>query len=52
AERAGTTEALRHAGAPAALLRRAAVLRAVVMAAVVAPVSWAVATLATLPLLA
>ncbi|MCC5035790.1 hypothetical protein DMH02_021895 [Streptomyces sp. WAC 00631] len=51
AERAGTTEALRHAGAPAALLRRAAVLRAVVMAAVVAPVSWAVATLATLPLL-
>ncbi|KNE82786.1 MULTISPECIES: hypothetical protein [Streptomyces] len=51
AERADTTEALRHAGTPAALLRRAAVLRAVVMAAVVAPVSWAVATLATLPLL-
>ncbi|MBQ0984424.1 hypothetical protein KBZ10_07795 [Streptomyces sp. F63] len=51
AERADTTEALLHAGAPVALLRRAAALRAAVMAAVVAPVSWAAATLATLPLL-
>ncbi|WP_030544480.1 hypothetical protein [Streptomyces albus] len=51
AERAGTTDALLHIGAPVALLRRAVALRAVVMTAVVAPVSWAVATLATLPLL-
>lgn len=48
--RSETTAALLRLGASTALLRRAAALRAVVMAAVLAPISWAVAELAALPL--
>ncbi len=48
--RAGSTAALIRLGAPAALLRSAALLRAAVLLAVFAPVTWAVATLTALPL--
>ncbi|NJQ02277.1 hypothetical protein [Streptomyces zingiberis] len=50
AERADTTDALLHVGAPAVLLRRAVALRVAVVAAVAIPLSWSAATLATLPL--
>ncbi|MCB5909354.1 hypothetical protein [Streptomyces pinistramenti] len=50
AARADTTAALRRLGAPASLLRRAATLRALALVVVLAPVTWSVAELATLPL--
>ncbi|OII70734.1 hypothetical protein [Streptomyces sp. CC77] len=48
--RAGSTAALIRLGAPATLLRSAALLRVAVLLAVFAPVTWAVATLTALPL--
>ncbi|MFJ3164172.1 hypothetical protein [Streptomyces kanasensis] len=48
--RAGTTAALIRLGAPAGLLRTAAVLRAGVLLAVFAPLAWAVGFLTHLPL--
>ncbi|MET8680816.1 hypothetical protein ABZW18_25360 [Streptomyces sp. NPDC004647] len=48
--RADITAALLRIGASAGLLRRAAALRATVMVAVLAPITWAVAELAALPL--
>ncbi|WP_149178937.1 hypothetical protein [Streptomyces sp. TRM49041] len=48
--RAGTTAALIRLGAPAGLLRTAALLRTAVLLAVFTPLTWAVATLAALPL--
>ncbi|WP_399085162.1 hypothetical protein ACGH2B_05890 [Streptomyces sp. BBFR2] len=48
--RADATAALRRLGAPAALLRRAATLRATTLLLVLAPLTWGVAELATLPL--
>ncbi|WP_069814924.1 hypothetical protein [Streptomyces sp. TP-A0874] len=50
ASRDHTTSALRRIGAPAALLRRAAALRAAVLLAVLAPTTWGIAELATMPL--
>ncbi|MGP3948362.1 hypothetical protein [Streptomyces sp. 7N604] len=48
--RSDTTAALLRIGASPALLRRAAALRGAVIVAVLAPISWAVAELAALPL--
>ncbi|WP_374985609.1 hypothetical protein [Streptomyces fradiae] len=48
--RAGTTSALLRVGAPAGLLRSAALLRAVVLLAAFAPLTWLAATLTALPL--
>ncbi|MFI2645035.1 hypothetical protein [Streptomyces sp. NPDC018610] len=48
--RAGTTAALRRLGAPATVLRSAAALRAAALLALFLPLTWAVATLAALPL--
>lgn len=48
--RAGTRAALIRLGAPAGLLRSAALLRTGVLLAVFAPLTWAVAELAALPL--
>ncbi|MGP4002809.1 hypothetical protein [Streptomyces sp. 8N706] len=48
--RTDTTAALLRLGASAGMLRRAAALRGGVMVAVLSPVTWAVAELATLPL--
>ncbi|MEW2553202.1 hypothetical protein [Streptomyces zhihengii] len=48
--RAGITDALLRIGTQAAALRRAAVLRAVALLVVFAPLTWAVATLAAAPL--
>ncbi|MFF9482328.1 hypothetical protein [Streptomyces sp. NPDC014733] len=50
AARADATTALRRLGAPAALLRRAATLRAATLVLVLAPLTWGVAELATVPL--
>ncbi|GAA3166584.1 MULTISPECIES: hypothetical protein [Streptomyces] len=50
AARADATAALRRLGAPAALLRRAATLRAATLVLVLAPLTWGVAELATVPL--
>ncbi|MFF1705708.1 hypothetical protein [Streptomyces sp. NPDC058252] len=49
--RADTTAALLRLGAPAAMLRGAAALRVAALLAVFAPLTWAVAELAALPLL-
>ncbi|WRZ90258.1 hypothetical protein OHB54_14990 [Streptomyces sp. NBC_01007] len=49
--RADTTAALLRLGAPSALLRGAAALRAGALFAVFAPLTWAVAELAALPLI-
>ncbi|WP_256104869.1 hypothetical protein [Streptomyces sp. ODS05-4] len=49
-ERAATTETLADLGAPAALLRTTAALRAGVLLAVFLPLTWLVARLAALPL--
>ncbi|MFF4700318.1 hypothetical protein [Streptomyces chattanoogensis] len=49
--RARTTAALRRLGAPGSTLRRAAALRAAAVGIVVGPLTWAVAEMATLPLL-
>ncbi|MFJ4120956.1 hypothetical protein ACIP3U_06430 [[Kitasatospora] papulosa] len=48
--RARTATTLLRLGAPASMLRTAAVLRAVVLLAVFAPLTWAIAELAALPL--
>lgn len=48
--RAPATATLLHLGAPRSLLRRAAALRAVVLVALLAPLTWAVGSLAALPL--
>lgn len=48
--RARTAETLLQLGAPASSLRRAAALRALVMLAVFAPLTWSIARLAALPL--
>ncbi|MFI6703982.1 hypothetical protein ACIBJC_34470 [Streptomyces sp. NPDC050509] len=48
--RASTTESLRLVGAPAALLRTAALVRAATVVAVFTPLTWAVAALAAIPL--
>ncbi|GAA4898624.1 hypothetical protein ACFPM3_14585 [Streptomyces coeruleoprunus] len=48
--RAGTNAALIRLGAPAGMLRTAAVLRAAVLLAVFGPLTWVVAELAALPL--
>ncbi|MEU6079837.1 hypothetical protein [Streptomyces sp. NPDC047108] len=48
--RTDTTAALLRIGASPSLLRRAAALRGLVMAAVLVPIAWAVAELAALPL--
>ncbi|MFD6277066.1 hypothetical protein ACFWFI_16030 [Streptomyces sp. NPDC060209] len=48
--RARTARTLLRLGAPAAALRNAAVLRALVLLAVFAPLTWAIAELAALPL--
>nr|MCF0100701.1 hypothetical protein [Streptomyces sp. MH191] len=50
-DRAGTTAALLRIGAPATLLRSAALLRAGALVLVLAPLTWLVAELAALPLL-
>ncbi|WP_267244586.1 hypothetical protein [Streptomyces sp. PR69] len=49
--RGRTAECLREQGAPAGLLRNAGVVRAGVLLAVFAPLTWTVATLAAFPLL-
>ncbi|OEJ94189.1 hypothetical protein [Streptomyces thermolilacinus] len=49
-QRAGTTAALLRLGAPAAVLRSAALLRGVVLLAGFAPLTWLVAALTALPL--
>ncbi|MEU3450687.1 hypothetical protein AB0H29_26195 [Streptomyces thermolilacinus] len=49
-QRAGTAAALLRLGAPAAVLRSAALLRSVVLLAVFAPLTWLVAALTALPL--
>ncbi|MGK5627605.1 hypothetical protein [Streptomyces sp. URMC 123] len=51
-ERGETTAALLRLGTPRSLLRKAAALRAVVLVAVLAPVTWVVGQLAALPLAA
>ncbi|MEV8067603.1 hypothetical protein AB0P32_15925 [Streptomyces sp. NPDC085995] len=48
--RGGTTAALRRLGAPATVLRSAAALRSAALLALFAPLTWAIATLAALPL--
>ncbi|MFJ1744689.1 hypothetical protein ACIOJD_00365 [Streptomyces sp. NPDC088116] len=48
--RASTTRSLHRLGAPAALLRTAAALRAAVIVAVFTPLTWSVAALAAVPL--
>ncbi|WP_439946603.1 hypothetical protein [Streptomyces sp. BBFR109] len=48
--RVGTTAALRRLGAPATVLRSAAALRTAALLALFAPLTWAIATLAALPL--
>ncbi|MCP9944424.1 hypothetical protein LUX12_05875 [Streptomyces somaliensis] len=48
--RAGTTAVLHRLGAPAALLRSAALLRAAVLVAGFAPLTWLTAALTALPL--
>ncbi|WOI62206.1 hypothetical protein [Streptomyces fradiae] len=48
--RAGTTSALLRIGTPAGLLRSAALLRAVVLLAAFAPLTWLAAALTALPL--
>ncbi|GAA5058586.1 hypothetical protein [Streptomyces similanensis] len=48
--RLGTTSALRRLGAPAAVLRSAAALRTAAVLTLFVPLTWAVATLAALPL--
>ncbi|MEV7128627.1 hypothetical protein [Streptomyces sp. NPDC093260] len=48
--RVGTTAALRRLGAPATVLRSAAALRTATLLALFAPLTWAIATLAALPL--
>lgn len=48
--RAETTSTLQRAGAPVATLRVCAAVRAVALLAVLTPLAWAVAVLATLPL--
>ncbi|MGW4345608.1 hypothetical protein ACWEL8_11115 [Streptomyces sp. NPDC004690] len=48
--RVGTTAALRRLGAPATVLRSAAALRSAALLALFAPLTWAIATLAALPL--
>ncbi|RDG38301.1 hypothetical protein [Streptomyces corynorhini] len=48
--RASTTRTLRLAGAPAALVRTAAAVRATTVLAVFTPLTWAVASLAAIPL--
>ncbi|MFF5565009.1 hypothetical protein ACFY7Z_00355 [Streptomyces sp. NPDC012623] len=48
--RAATTRTLRLAGAPAALVRTAAAVRATTVLAVFTPLTWAVASLAAIPL--
>ncbi|MEU5718451.1 hypothetical protein AB0G71_22180 [Streptomyces sp. NPDC020403] len=48
--RARTAESLLRLGAPAAVLRSATALRALVLLAVFAPLTWAIAELAALPL--
>ncbi|MFQ6147580.1 hypothetical protein ACLMNJ_31660 [Streptomyces seoulensis] len=48
--RLGTTSALRRLGAPATVLRSAAALRTAAALALFVPLTWAVATLAALPL--
>lgn len=48
--RARTATTLLRLGAPASMLRTAAVLRALVLLAVFAPLTWAIAELAALPL--
>ncbi|MGW4277765.1 hypothetical protein ACWEGQ_36800, partial [Streptomyces seoulensis] len=48
--RLGTTSALRRLGAPATVLRSAAALRTAAVLALFVPLTWAVATLAALPL--
>ncbi|MFG2136302.1 hypothetical protein [Streptomyces sp. NPDC048650] len=49
--RAHTSAALRRLGAPRSVLRRAAALRALALVIVLGPLTWAVAEMATLPLL-
>ncbi len=48
--RAETTAALLRLGAPATMLRSAALLRAGALVAVFVPLTWAVAELAAMPL--
>ncbi|MCC3766620.1 hypothetical protein [Streptomyces sp. UNOC14_S4] len=48
--RTGTTAALQRLGLPASMLRGAAVLRTCVLLAVLAPLTWAIAELAALPM--
>ncbi|TJZ46244.1 hypothetical protein FCH28_27525 [Streptomyces piniterrae] len=48
--RAHTTAALRRLGTPGSVLRRAAALRAAALVLVLGPLTWAVAGMATLPL--
>lgn len=48
--RARTTAALRRLGASASVLYRAAALRALALVIVLAPLTWTVAEMATLPL--
>ncbi|MFD5113733.1 hypothetical protein ACFVWX_32590 [Streptomyces sp. NPDC058220] len=50
--RASTTESLQRQGAPVGLLRTAAAVRATTVLAVFAPLTWAVAALAAVPLAA
>ncbi|MFI5754148.1 hypothetical protein [Streptomyces sp. NPDC051569] len=50
--RAATTEALRRLGTPATLLRTAAAVRTTMLLATFAPLTWAVAALAAIPLTA
>jgi hypothetical protein len=50
--RAETTETLRRLGTPQAVLRNATTLRAAVLLMVSAPLTWAVGSLAALPLAA
>ncbi|GAU70082.1 hypothetical protein SSP35_16_00780 [Streptomyces sp. NBRC 110611] len=50
AARAHTTAALRRLGASASVLRRAAALRVLSLVVVMAPLTWTVAEMATLPL--
>ncbi|MFI9051297.1 hypothetical protein [Streptomyces sp. NPDC053427] len=49
--RAHTTAALRRLGAPGSALRRAAALRATALVLVLGPLTWAIAEMATLPLM-
>jgi hypothetical protein len=49
-DRAGTTAALLRIGAPATLLRAAALLRTTALVVVLAPLTWLIAELAALPL--